>query len=115
MSIKIYEYIYDCREAYVKFKIDTKKITPDKAQALLDFFIWSYDLDAPPLDEIMKKYAIKAIEIATFESYNEYGVKCWFEETEGFIPLDGSHGIELINVIPYEFDENSLNINIKDF
>ena len=75
---------------------------------MLEFFTWNYDEDGNPIEELMKKYAIKAIEVATAENFKTYGVTSWFDETEGFLALDGSQGIELTNVCMYEFDEDSL-------
>jgi hypothetical protein len=60
----------------------------------------------------MKKYAIKAIWIATAENYNKEGVKSWFAEQEGFIAIDGSQGVELNLVSAYEFDEDALDMEV---
>ena len=74
--------------------------------------MWDYDKDADPIDEVMKKYAMKAIKIATFNGYNVFGVKEEFNDLEGFCKVDGSSGIELNFVSEYEFDEDALYMTV---
>jgi len=112
MATKTYEFNYGFNDAEVVFKIDADKFR-DTAQQTLGFFSWDYDKDADPVDEAAKKYAMASIRSATFSNYNEYGVKKDFEEMEGFAPVDGSYGIELIRVSGYEFDEDDLEMEIK--
>lgn len=113
--IKEYTFNYDMFEATAFFIVDTEKFKSEDAKILLEFFTWNYDENADPIDELMKKYAIQAIKIATAENYNDYGVKCWFEENEGFPKIDGSIGIELISVEQYEFDEDKLSVEILPY
>lgn len=115
MSIIIYDYNYDFHEAYATFRVDNEKLTKENASVMLEFFSWDWDKEADPIEELMKKYAIKAIEVATAEGYNAYGVKRWFGEAEGFLPLDGSQGIELTNVTRYEFEESQLALEKRNF
>jgi len=61
----------------------------------------------------MKKYAIKAIWVATAENYNLFGVQSWFEEQEGFIAVDGTQGVELNVVSAYEFNEDALDMEVE--
>jgi hypothetical protein len=110
--IRHYTFNYNFYEAEACFKVDTEKFKPEDAQLLLEFFSWKYDKEADPIDELMKKYAIKAIWIATAENLNEFGVKDWFEEQEGFIAIDGSQGVELNLIEAYEFDEDSLSMDV---
>lgn len=110
--IKIYEFDYACREASATFEIDLDVFTPDMAKEALSFFSWDYDKNADPIDEMMKKYAIEAIKIATFNNYNEIGVRSEINELEGFCPVDGTRGITLTDVLGYEFDEDSLSVEI---
>ncbi len=112
--IKQYNYDYNSGEAEVTFKVDTDVLTEENAKLMLEFFTWEYDKEANPVDELLKKYAIAAIEVATAENYNENGVKDWFEESEGYLPLDGSQGIELTYVSEYNFEEDWLSITITD-
>lgn len=104
-----YVYTYGVYRASVVFLV-TEKFKAEDAKLLLEFFSWDYDEEANPIDELMKKYAITAIEVATAENLNEYGVKCWFEKSEGFLALDGSAGIELKLVESYDFDEDDLSL-----
>ena len=110
--IKYYTFNYDNNEAQVCFKVDTEKFTEELTYATLDFFIWDYDKDNDPIDEVMKKYAIQAIRIATFNNRNLYGVKEAFNELDGFAKVDGTMGIELNMISHYEFDEDKFDINI---
>lgn len=111
---KQYDYDYNMDEAGVIFLVDTEKFTAEQAKLLLEFFTWKYDKEADPVDELMKKYAIQAINVATANEYNEYGVKSWFAETEGFIAIDGSMGVELTYVQAYEFDEDFLSLTVTE-
>ncbi len=111
---KKYDFDYDMYEAYASFVIDTEIFTPEVAQTTLDFYLWDYDEEADPIEEVMKKYALKAIETATSENYNTHGVKEEFKRFEGFCNLDGSNGIELINISRYEFSEEKLTLKIKE-
>lgn len=113
MALIKYDYNYNFHEAYSSFKVDTEKLTAENAKMMLKFFSWNYDEEADPVDQLMLKYGMKAIEIATAENYNTYGVQEWFNETEGFLALDGSQGIELLNVSRYEFDEDNLSLETK--
>lgn len=106
--IRTYKFDYNLGEASAIIKVDTSKFTADSAQKLLAFFTWTYDEDADPIDELMDKYAIHAIRIATLENYNLIGTKNWFADTEGLIAMDGSQGVELIEVERYEFDMSRL-------
>jgi hypothetical protein len=110
--IKKYDFDYNNGEAGASFTVDTEKFNPELVKAYLEFFSWDYDDEEDPLDELMKKYGMQAIKIATSENFNEHGVKGWFEEAEGFPNIDGSVGIELTYVEEYEFDERSLFVNI---
>ena len=110
--IKHYTFNYNLHEAEACFKVDTEKFKAEDAKLLLEFFSWNYDQDADPVDEIMKKYAMTAIRIATSENYNERGVRSWFSEQEGFLAIDGSQGVELTFVYAYEFDEEVLYMEV---
>jgi hypothetical protein len=112
--IKKYEFDYKIGEAHVSFTVDTVKFTAEMAQATLDFFTWDYDKDEDPVTEVLKKYAIEAIWIATKYSLNEYGVTSHFADEEGYGPIDGSVGITLISVGEYEFDYRDLEVKITE-
>ncbi len=110
--IKHYTFNYNFYEAEACFKVDTDKFTDEHAKATLEFFSWDYDKEANPIDEVMKKYAMQAIKIATFNGYNVFGVKEEFNDLEGFYKIDGSSGIELTVISEYEFDEDSLDMTV---
>ena len=105
---KRYSYNYNSYDATVSFEIDTEVFTEEVANATLEFFTWDYDKENNPIDEVLKKYALEAIRVATFNDFNEYGVISEFENKEGYCRLDGSNGIELVEITGYEFDEDSL-------
>lgn len=110
--IRHYTFNYNIYEAEATFKVDTEKFTEEHAKETLEFFSWNYDKEADPIDEVMKKYAMEVIRIATFEGYNAYGVTTEFNNKEGFMKVDGSSGIELTMVNEYEFDEDSLQMTV---
>ena len=110
--IKHYTFNYNQYEAEACFKVDTERFKPEDAKLLLEFYCWRYDKDADPIDELMKKYAITAIRIATGENSNEQGVMSWFAEQEGLIAIDGSQGVELNLISSYEFDEEDLFMEV---
>lgn len=111
--IKHYTFNYNVYEAEACFKVDTDVFTEEMAKETLNFFTWDFDKDADPIDEVMKKYAMEAIKIATFNNYNLFGVKEEFMSNEGFCKVDGSMGIELNVVSGYEFDESNLSMEVK--
>jgi hypothetical protein len=110
--IRHYTFNYDIHEAEVCFKVDTEKFKAEDARLLLEFFSWNYCKEDDPIDELMIKYAMTAIKVATAEEYNEEGIKSWFAEQEGFIVVDGSKGVELTSISTYEFDEYNLSMDI---
>lgn len=114
MPIKIYSFTYGFHEATVTFEVDTEKFTPEVAKSTLEFFRWDYNKEADPVDEVLKKYAIQAIEYSTFNQHNELGVIDDFEDTEGFAPVDGSMGIKLTEVGGYEFHEHELTVEVSN-
>ncbi|NME67190.1 DUF2528 family protein [Flammeovirga aprica] len=111
---KKYELQYGVFEASATFIIDTSKFTNELAQSVLEFFTWDYDKEADPIDEAVKKYALKAIVLASFEHYDYLqGVINEFEEIEGFAPVDGSYGITLLKVDRIEIEDSQLSIISK--
>ena len=108
-----YKFNYDFYEAEAYIKVDTEKFKEDDAKLLLEFFSWDYNKEANPIDELMKKYALTAIKIATANNFNLFGIKNWFEEQEGFISVDGSQGVEITMVYPYEFDDEKMDMNVE--
>ena len=108
--IRNYEFDYSYGEADCRFSVDTDVFTNEHANATLEFFDWDYDKDADPIDEVMKKYAMRAIREATANGYNTYGVIGEFDSMEGYSKVDGSNGLTLVSVSEYEFDESSLEM-----
>lgn len=109
--IKVLNYEYGfMATAECKLKLDTEKFSKDDAQMLLDFFSWDYDEEVDPVDEYMKKVAMKCIKVATFGNYSLQGVISEFEDLEGWPRMDGSNGITLLDVTMYEFDEDDLTL-----
>ena len=111
---KRYDFNLASYESMALFEVDLEKFTPEMAQATLDFFMWDYDKEADPVDEVMKKYAIEAMRISTINDCNELGVIDEFENKEGFAKIDGSDGITLISVTGFEFEERLLDVEITD-
>lgn len=111
--IKTYTFNYEIWDAKAVFEVDTEKFTPELANATLEFFYWDYDKDNDPIHEVMHKYAIRAIELATFNNHNTFGVTEDFKDEEGYGPVDGSIGLTLKEVEMYEFAESSLELTIS--
>lgn len=105
-----YEFTYGIMDASATFIVDTEKFKPESAKDLLEFFSWDYDENADPIEEILKKYAIRAIMLASYENYSIQGVQDWFFDQEGFLPIDGSQGVLLTNLMEYEFDEDAFTL-----
>jgi len=114
MAIKKYKFSYSVFDAEAVFKVDTSILTDAIAKDALEFFTWKYNKAGNLLDELLKKYALKVIEIATYRGYDEADLKEYFKNAEGFLAIDGSCGIELIYIDPYEFDDTRLDIRITD-
>lgn len=111
-----YSFTYDWNAEAV-FIVDTEKFTTEVAMMTLEFFTWEYepDWDADPVQEVMKKYALEVIRISTQNSWNKSGViDYWKNNVEGFAPIDGSYGVELIRVSSYSLDQDSLEMEIKE-
>lgn len=110
--IKKFNFDYNTYEADALFEVDTEVFTAEMAKATLDFFTWDYDEENDPIEEVMKKYAIEAIRVATFNNFNAFGVEMEFRNKEGFGKIDGSIGIKLIRVNGYEFDDDCLEMEV---
>lgn len=112
--IKTYNFEYGFMdEASATFEVDTEKFTPKMANNVLSFFSWDYDKEADPIVEVMKKYAMTAIKIATSDNYSTYGVTDEFNDLEGYYPVNGSQGIKLTNCQQYEFNEEELHYTVS--
>jgi maleate cis-trans isomerase len=113
MAIKTFEFNFDCYEAEAVFKVDTDIFTKEIAQETLDFFSWNYNKGNDPITEVLKKYAMESIKLATHYSFNVNGVISEFRDKEGFANIDGSMGLTLVRVEGFEFDYDKLDYEIK--
>jgi len=104
---EIYEFNYDFYKASCEIEIDREKFTKELANETLTFFSWYYDKNADPIDEVLKKYAMLAIEKAS-EGYSISELQN--HQFEGFADMDGSLGIKLLSVESFEFDEEDLTM-----
>jgi len=105
--INIYDFNYDFYKAGCKIEIDREKFTEEIANETLTFFSWDYNKSADPIDEVVKKYAMLVIEKAT-DGYSITELRN--HQFEGFVNLDGSLGIMLLEVEAFEFVEEDLSI-----
>lgn len=111
MSKKLYKFNYDYHKAEVEFEVDLAKFTPEMANETLTFFLWNYDEEADPVDEVMKKYAMRVLQVGN--NYSTTGViRNWDEE--GFCPIDGSFGITLKEYESFEFDQSDLEMEVTN-
>ena len=113
MAIKTFKFDYDGAEAAATFKVDTEVFTAKLANRTLEFFHWDYEKSNDPITEVLKKYAMEAIRIATKYSFNVHGVISDFNNKEGFATLDGSFGLTLVSVQGYEFDDDKLDFTVS--
>jgi hypothetical protein len=111
--MKTYTFDYDFGQAEARFEVNPDKFTAENALETLNFFHWDWDQDEDPIDEVMKKYAMEVIWIATSENKNTKGVIDAFMRKEGYCKIDRSSGIELISVSEYEFNPDSLEMTVS--
>ncbi len=109
---KEYFFNYDFNQASAYFEVDTNVFTDDQALEILNKNVWDYDKSANPTDEMMKKYAIEALKSSTFNNYDTNDVINDFNRKEGFIKIDGSQGIVLTKVSPYDIAEEYLAFRV---
>lgn len=85
-------------------EVNEEIFTQENAKSLLEFFSWDWDKDA---SDFRKEYFLKIAQkvIMLSAHYSEMGILNWFQDTEGFPPLDGSYGIKLIDFDEFVFDE----------
>lgn len=114
MATKKFKFNYDFHEAEVTILVNTDLFTREHAKATLEFFSWNYDEYNDPIEEVLKKYAMEAIKVATRYSFNVSGVISDFDDKEGFAKLDGSLGLTLTSIDAYEFDEDKLKYKIEE-
>lgn len=110
-----YLFNYDMMTASVQLTVDRAVFTEEMAQDTLTFFSWDEepDLHEDPIDEVVKKYAIMAIHLATKKEHNTTGVIADFEDLEGYYPVDGSHGIQLNYVEGIDISVSELQLESK--
>lgn len=111
---KKYNFEYGSYEAGVEFEVDLEIFTEDHANETLSFFIWDYNKEENPIDEVMKKYACESIRIATVEDFNEKGVIDEFMNKEGYCKIDGSSGIKLTSVTAFDFESTFLMMEVEE-
>ncbi len=108
--IRKYEFEYELGAASCSFEVDDTVFTNEHANATLYFFDWDYDKDDDPIDQVIIKYAIRAIKEATYNGYNLYGVIGEFDSMEGYAKVDGSSGVTLTEVSEYDIWEGNLSM-----
>lgn len=103
--IKTYKYNYNWHDASAYIEIDPNKLSENDAQKLYDFFSWddSEEPEGDIYDRLGYQYCRVAMKFATIESHNTQGVKSDFEASEGFLAVDGSQGITLVDVEGIDF------------
>ncbi len=110
----ILEYHFEIDNVPVEFIVDTSKFTKKDALWCVCHHNWDIDGEDCPIDEVVKIYALKSLGLATIKSCGVAGVIKEFEKKEGYFPIDGSRGIELIYVEPFMFNNLNLKINQKN-
>lgn len=105
------ENVCDCT-----LKVDRSIFTEQHAKATLDFFLWDYDDEEDPVTEVLKKYALQIMAVATEHnaSSREEVMRIWARSIEGYGPIDGTIGIDLINVTPIDWHDHYFNLEIRE-
>ncbi len=106
--IKEYFFNYDFNQASATFEVDTEKFTDEMSKEFLISYGHKYDNENNPTDEIMKKCALEVLKSSTFNNYGVTEVIRDFNEKKHFFKIDGSQGVLLIKVSPYEIVEEYL-------
>ena len=110
---KDFKFDYDNGEASAHFKVDLDQFDDKMALTTLNFFSWGSDepdMKGDLIEEAVKKYASMAIIIATNNNVGLGGVIREFEDLEGYADIDGSCGIELVEVSGLEYCESLLEL-----
>lgn len=108
---KIYHFNYDDYKSSVAIAVDTERFTKEMAQITLDFYTWTYDRGADPIDEVVKKYALESIWAGMHYDYNLANVRKYIsEQAEGFARLGEETGIDIIAFKPFELDDYDLQL-----
>ena len=89
--------------------VDLDKFTEDDAKMCLEFFRWDdfVDYEGDLMFEYMKKLSIVCFQNGMGKSL--YGLIEEMKGMEGYPPLDGTVGIEIVTFYAYEFEEEELN------
>ena len=116
--MKIYNYTYNIGSygfgnPKIELKVDSKKYTSVIAESFLDNYTEYINRDNEPLDEAIKKIALECVKTATKGELGLEEVIEEFEEKEYYPSLDGSMGIELINIDYIDFDEDNLELEVR--
>lgn len=109
MDKKKFVFRYDLADAV--FLVDLELFTPEMAKETLTFFYWDYDHEEDPVVEVLKKYALRVFLVGFGTGHKEV-VRKWDEE--GFAPIDGSLGVELVDFSDYQFLEDNLEMEVYD-
>jgi len=113
--IKKYKYEYNFGDASATLEIDINKLDKEGCNILLQFFSWDYDVELCPYDELGRLYCLQAMEFATCNSHNIHGVINDFKQSEGFLEVNGSHGVTLVDVQGIDFTYLEIdNMLVKD-
>ncbi|GAK96843.1 hypothetical protein JCM19294_1152 [Nonlabens tegetincola] len=114
--IKIYKYDDWDTCADASFKVDLTVFKKEHALAFLQFYTWDWDEDKCIIEQALRKCAYQAIMIATQKDHNTVGVKrVWNVYSEAYPSIDGSLGIELLNVGLMELEPDNMTLKIEDY
>lgn len=92
------------------FEIDTEKVTEEFANEFLNFFMWSYNKKANPIEEMCRKIAIKCWKEEYYHDWNLNGLIEEMKEFEGYPWLDGTDGIKLLRSCAELIDEDNIEV-----
>lgn len=90
---------------------DETYTTMDSIKMMVEFWAgWENDLKEHDGDYVrlfLKNLAKEAFRVGFYDDWNEYGIKNYFKEAEGWSNMDGTHGILITNFdnIEIEFED----------
>jgi len=103
-----YSFFYNQTSGKASFEVDTTIFTEEKAKDSLAVMGSFYSKDSDPIVEVLKKYAMQAIKIATKDDMSTNQIAQELSMYPGFFNINGNSGITLTNVEGVKFVDCNL-------
>ena len=109
---KKYLISYDFYDAKAEFVVDTDVFTPEKAQEYLDRWEIEHNPKADPIGQVLRSHF--DIMLRSGLSHDLQKAKDFFKNDEVLHNLDGTQGITLIDLDPYKFHYELIEVFSED-